>query len=72
VLELLEPGVVRSVVGVAEAPPPPIVTVGAWLLLGWISTPRKAVAPMCTVDDALPATICLASVAASSMGMEKA
>src|SRR5258708_34516207 len=34
-----------------------------------IDTPRHAVAPMCTVDDAWPASICLAMVRAVSIGM---
>src|ERR1700730_3038840 len=34
-----------------------------------IDTPRNAVAPMCTVDDAWPESICLAMVSAVSIGM---
>src|ERR1700749_3710354 len=34
------------------------------------STPRNAVVPMWTVEEAVPASICLATVMASLIGME--
>ena len=38
---------------------------------GLTSTPRKAVVPMCTVDEAFPATIWRAMVSAVLIGMAK-
>jgi hypothetical protein len=48
-------------------PPPPVLSL---LHVDWAtSTPRKAVAPMWTVEEAVPASICLAIVTASLIGM---
>ena len=47
-------------------PPDPL---PALLLEDPISTPRKAVAPMCTSAEALPASICLAMETASLIGI---